>query len=171
MRHVHPLGFEDLEVRMLLSTKAHHAVAHTAPAAVTVPLVLNGTLTVDQKAASASEDDLGDLTTSIPVAGELAGLGEVRGFWNHSDDSFGDYLGPDTIQLRDSQGTFVIVFNDANPGKAHRTATGAVFNPIPQRVHGGTGAYARASESGTIALSTNAARTVVESITLNAPST
>ena len=94
MSHVRSLCFEALEERKLLSRG--HIVAHAKHAAVATPLVLNGTLTVDNKATTTSMDDQGDTTTSIPVAGQLGTLGEVRGIWNESADSEGDYLGPDT---------------------------------------------------------------------------
>jgi hypothetical protein len=167
MRHVRSLDFDALETRQLL-TKAH-LVAHSAPAVAMVPLVLDGTLAVDNSATSTTMNDDGGTTTSIPVAGVLAGLGKVRGIWNESVDSFGDYVGPDTIQLHDPHGTFVVAFSTANPGKAQRTAQGTVFHEVAQRVHGGTGTYAKASESGTIELNTNPARTLVKSLTMNTP--
>jgi hypothetical protein len=170
MRNARSPSYENLEARMLFNAKVHHAVVPKAPAVV-VPLVLDGTLAVDQKAASVSQDSVGDMTTSVPVVGQLAGLGKVHGVWNESQDSMGTYLGPDTIQLRDSQGAFVIMFNDASPGKPHRNAAGAVYNPLSQRVIGGAGAYAKATEAGTIVMSTNAARTNVQSLTLNTSST
>jgi hypothetical protein len=170
MRQVRSFGFEGLETRMLLS-KAHLAMAHAVHAAATVPLVINGTLTVDHQAAATSTDSEGDLTTSMPVAGELGTLGEVRGVWNESEDAYGDYLGPDTIQLHDSHGTFDVAFNNATPGKAHPTAQKAVFYQHPQQVFAGTGDYARASERGTIELNTNNARTGIASVTLTTRST
>jgi len=48
---------------------------------------------------------------------------------------------------------------------------GAVSYEHPQRIYGGTGAYARASESGSIELTTNAARTEVVSMTLHTQNT
>ncbi len=73
MRHVRSLGFEDLEARKLLSTaKAHpaaHRTVHSAP--VTVPLVLDGTIKVDNGAASSVTNLDGSTTTSTPAAGTL----------------------------------------------------------------------------------------------------
>ncbi len=168
MRHALSPRCEDLEGRMLLSARAHHAAAPKAQVpVVTTPLVVQGTLAVAQKAASSSTDGSGDTITTVPVTGELTGIGKVRGLWNESEDAYGNYIGPDTIQLRSAQGTFSVVFNDTHLGKAHRTATGASFNPVPQHVHGGTGAYAHATETGTIVLNTNATRKVIESLALN----
>jgi hypothetical protein len=168
MRHVRALGFDALETRQLLS-KAHHVAAHIAPALAAVPLVLDGTLTVNNKGASVTTNGDGSSTTSTPVAGVLAGLGQVRGIWNESVDSFGQYQGPDTILLHDPQGTFVIAFNTAKLGKARRTAQGDVFHQLAQHVYDGTGAYARASESGTLEMNTNTAGKVIVSMTLNTP--
>jgi hypothetical protein len=168
MRHDRALGFDALETRQLLS-KAHHVAAHIAPAVAAVPLVLDGTLNVNNKGASVATNADGSSTTSTPVAGVLAGLGQVHGLWNESVDSFGEYQGPDTIQLRDPQGSFVVAFSTANLGKAHRTAQGDVFHPLTQRVYNGTGAYARASESGSLEMNTNNAGKVIVSMTLSTP--
>jgi hypothetical protein len=165
MRHVRSLGFEAMEARKLL-TAAHHAVTHAAQVAASVPLELDGTLTVDTKAASTTMNTDESMTTSTPVAGVFSGLGQVRGVWNTSVDSQGNYDGPDTLRLHDPKGAFVVIFNDGNPGRAHRIPHGAEYNPLFQKIYGGTGAYARASESGTIQLSTNAALKAIESMTL-----
>lgn len=166
MRHVRSLGFDHLEARKLLTTSAHHALALSPPKIVTVPVVLDGTLAVDNNAASMSTDDYGDTTTSTPVAGVINGLGKVRGVWNESADSFGDYLGPDTLRLRDPQGVFVLTFNTAKLGKAQKTPQKTYYYQFPQQLAAGTGAYVKATESGTIDLNTNAARNTVESLTL-----
>lgn len=165
MRHVRSLDFDALEARKLL-TKAHPAVVHADHAVVTVPLELNGTLAVDMKQAVTISNADGSETTATPVAGTLSGVGEVRGVWNVTADTYGDYIGPDTLQLRDSKGTFVVAFNDANPGRAHKTADGFEFKPLRQRVHGGTGAYARATETGTLVMSTTSAKVGIQSLTL-----
>ncbi|MDR3633122.1 MAG: hypothetical protein P4L84_04745 [Isosphaeraceae bacterium] len=173
MRHVRSLELEPLEARKLLA-KAHPALAHITPAALVGPLVLDGTLTVDTKGATTTTDQSGDTITSTPVAGKLGALGEVRGAWNEAVNSFGDYVGPDTLQLHDSQGGFIIAFNNGSPGKPHKTAHGALYYQMPQRFYEGTGAYAnsaKAAESGTIQLTTNNARSAIVSMTLNTPTT
>jgi hypothetical protein len=159
MRHVRSLDFDGLETRKLM-TKAH--AAHPA-----VPLVLDGTLAVDQKAATTTTDYAGDTLKATPVSGVLGGVGKVKGVWNEGADYYGDSLGPDTIQLHNPQGTFVISFDTAKLGKVHRTPQGGYFDGLPQQVHGGTGAYARATESGSIVVNTNAARTSAQSLTLS----
>lgn len=168
MSHVYFLRFEALEARKLLS-KVHVAVAHTAPASV--PLVLDGTLTVDSKAASSSTNPDGSTTTTVPVAGRLGALGEVRGLWYENADAFGDSSGPDTITLRNSKGAFGVAFNDQSSVQAHPIGNGAVSYEHAQRVLGGAGAYAHASESGSIELVTNKAKTQVVSLELNTPNT
>jgi hypothetical protein len=138
---------------------AKHAVAATT-------LVLSGTLNVDNKAATTSTDSEGDTMTMIPVAGQLGALGTVHGFWNETVDAYGDYLGPDTVQLRDPQGIFVVAFNNGNAVRAQHLAGGAVAYKHPERVLDGTGSYARTIERGTIELTTNGARSDVETLTL-----
>jgi hypothetical protein len=165
MSHVRSLNFESLEERKLLSRG--HIVAQAKHAVVATALVLNGTLTVNNKGTTVSMDEQGDTTTSTPVAGQLGTLGQVRGIWNESADSEGDYVGPDTLQLHNAKGSFVVAFNADNPGQLHRVAGGAVYYQHPQHVSGGTRAYARAKESGSIDLTTNTARTIVESMTLS----
>jgi hypothetical protein len=165
MRHVRSLCFEALEQRKLLSRG--HIVAHAKHAVVATALVLNGTLTVNSKGTTVNMDELGNTTTSTPVSGQLGALGAVRGIWNESADSEGDYVGPDTLQLHNSKGSFNVTFNADNPGQLHRIAGGGVYYEHPQHVSGGMRAYARAKESGSIELTTNPARTVVESMTLS----
>jgi hypothetical protein len=168
MSHERSLCFEALEERKLLSRSL--IVAHAKHASVATPLALNGTLTINNRGTTVSMDEQGDTTTSIPVAGQLGTLGEVRGIWHESSDSEGDYVGPDTLQLHNSKGSFNVAFNADNPGQLHRVAGGAVYYQHPQHVSGGTRAYARVKESGSIDLTTNAARTVVESMTLSTQS-
>ena len=168
MSHVRSLCFDALEERKLLS--AGHIVAHPKHAVVATPLVLNGTLAVDSKGTTTSMDEQGDTTTSTPVAGQLGTLGKVRGVWNESADSEGDYLGPDTLQLHNAKGSFTVAFNADNPGQLHRIAGGGVYYEHPQLVSGGARAYARAKESGSIELTTNTVRTVVESMTITTQS-
>ena len=80
------------------------------------PVVLNGTLNVDNNpnATTTTTNDDGSMTTSVPVAGQLGALGQVRGIWNETVDSFGDYEGPDTLILHDAKGAFVVAFNNEN---------------------------------------------------------
>jgi nitrogen fixation-related uncharacterized protein len=169
MKHVHSLRFDTLETRQLLST-AHAAVAHTAHAtrAAAVPLVLNGTLTVDNNPAltSITTNVDGSMTTSVPVAGQLGTLGQVHGVWNETVDQFGDYDGPDTLVLRDAKRSFGVAFDNQNGKPSHAKTRGAIVYEHAQTVLGGNGAYARAKESGSIELTTNAARTQVVSLTL-----
>ena len=129
MRHAVSPRFDDLEDRKLLS-KAHIAAAHPA-SAVAAPLVLNGTLAVDYKAATMNMNADGSSTTVVPVSGRLGTLGGVHGDWNQSVDSYGDYEGPDTIKLHDTKGSFIITFNDQNPGKTYKTAEGPPTSSIP----------------------------------------
>ena len=100
------------------------------------------------------------MMTSTPVAGQLGTLGEVRGIWNESADEYGDYLGPDTMQLHNAKGSFVVAIQRTK----HRAVTPSRGRCRPSTVDpsspsDGTGAYARAKESGTIELTTNSART------------
>jgi hypothetical protein len=169
MRRVRSLSFEPLEERKLLS-RAHVAV-HSKPAVATTALVFNGTLRVDNNAATMSEDDEGDTTTSTPVSGQLGPLGQVRGIWNTSDDEYGDYLGPDTLQLRTAKGTFVVAFSEQNTDSASHLHGGATDTVDPQLGSVGTGAYAHERESGTIGLTSNSARNEIVSLTLTTTGT
>jgi hypothetical protein len=132
--------------------------------------VLNGTLTVQNSAATTNENLDGGYTNSVPVSGQLSGLGEVRGIWYESSDSMGDYLGPDTITLHGAQGGFTIAFSNGTSGPAHKTAQHTVYYQHSQKVISGSGAYAGAKESGSLDLNMNAAHTTVESITLSSSS-
>jgi hypothetical protein len=163
MRHVHPLRFDALEARKLLS-RAHIAVTHHPAAAVATPLVLSGTLAVNNNAASTTMNPDGSSTTSIPVAGKLGALGEVRGVWNETVDSFGNISGPDTLRLHDPKGTLVIAISAQNSGRARLVGHGAVAYQRAQRFYGGTGAYAHGSESGSVELITNDAKSHVVSL-------
>lgn len=178
MSRVRSLRFEALESRELLSTV--HAAAHAArahpkakakAAVVAAPLVLNGTLTVENRAASTDQNLDGGYTNSVPVSGQLAGLGEVHGVWYESSDSFGDYLGPDTITLHGAQGGFTVAFNNGTSGPAHSTGQHTVYYEHAQQVISGSGAYAGSKESGSLDLNMNAKHTTVESITLSSSST
>ncbi len=173
MKRVRSLRFDTLESRRLLST-AHLALAHAARAAA-VPLVVTGTLTVDNNPddISSTTNIDGSTTTSVPVAGQLGALGKVRGVWNESVDEFGDYDGPDTLILHNAKGSFGVAFNDSPTSKpsSHAKTGGAITYEHAQQVLGGNGAYARATESGSIEVTTNAARTKVASLTLQTGNT
>src|ERR1700722_15533777 len=109
MSHVRSLCFEALEARKLLSRG--QIVAHSKHAVVATPLVLNGTLTINNRGTTVTTDEQGNTTTSTPVTGQVGTLGEVRGIWNESADSEGDYVGPDTLQLHNAKGSFIVAFN------------------------------------------------------------
>jgi hypothetical protein len=166
MKRVHSLRFETLEGRQMLST-VHPAIAHHARAAG-ISLVLNGTLMVDNNpnAMLQTSNIDGSTTTSIPISGQLGTVGKVRGVWEETADQFGDYEGPDTLILHDAKGSFGVTFNNQNARPMQAKAHGAVTYQHAQTVPGGNGAYARATESGTIELTTNAARSKVVSLTL-----
>ncbi len=169
MKHVRSLRFEGLEARQLLSrAHVHAAVAHLARPALT-PVALNGTLSVDNNPNEMNtvENEDGSTTTSVPVAGQLTGLGEVHGIWDETVDSFGDYEGPDTLTIHAPNGAVVVAFNNASSKPLDPKVHGAVSYEHPQMVIGGTGAYARPLETGTIELTTNAARTEIVSMTLH----
>ena len=175
MRHVPSLGVEALEARQLLS-KVHAAhvarpvhaarAAHVHIAPVTTPLAVNGTLTVDNSAATLTENQDGSMTTTTPVSGTLGALGKAKGLWSESVDEFGDYEGPDTIQIYTAKGAFVIAFNNNGPGSKQRAGHGAISYETAQKLSDGTRAYAKSTESGTITMTTNNARTAIATMTL-----
>jgi hypothetical protein len=169
MSHVRSISFDSLESRQLLS-KAHVVAAHAKPAVAATLLVLNGTLTVDNKAASTTMNEDGSTTTSIPVSGQLSALGQVRGTWEESSDQYGDYEGPDTIQLRGSKGSIVIAFSDASHLPISHPGRGSVSYQHPQLLFSGTRAYSRTTEGGLITLTTNPARNSIETMTLTTTS-
>jgi hypothetical protein len=166
----HSIRVEALEDRTLLS-KVHLAVNHVAAAAVPIPLVLVGTLTVNNRQATSTENADGSTTNITPVSGQLGSLGEVRGVWNESTDAFGDYQGPDTLRLRASKGEFVLIFYNQSPGPAHPNGHGTVYYEHNQTLYTGTGAYTKAYESGTIKMVSNAAKTAIVSLELNSQTT
>lgn len=166
MRHIRTLGFDDLESRKLLSTVHPAAGSHHAPAAVAMALNLDGTLVVNMKDATQTNDAQGDVLTLVPVSGVLGTMGKVHGIWTETVDQFGDYLGPDTIQLSNAHGSFTVSFDSANLGKAVKTAHGSVFHPLGQRNDGGTGTYAKATENGSITVITNPSKGISETMTL-----
>ena len=107
-------------------------MAHAARPAAT-PVVLNGTLNVDNNpnATTTTTNEDGSMTTSVPVAGQLGALGEVHGLWDETVDSFGDYEGPDTLTLHDSNGALVVAFNNASSTPADVKVRGAVSYEHP----------------------------------------
>jgi hypothetical protein len=173
MSQVHFLQFEALETRELLSS-AHHAAhaagTHSRPTVAMVPLVIDGSVAVNNNAAVSDENLDGGTTTSIPLTGQLGALGKVTGVWYESTDEYGDYLGPDTITFHDAQGSFTVAFNNGTSGPAHRTGPHSVYFEHPLEIKGGSVAYAGDTGSGTIDLNMNAAHTEVASITINAQS-
>ena len=157
--------FHELETRTLLS--ASHVTAHHPKVAVAAaPLVLDGTLAVNNNASTSMMNPDGSTTISTPVSGQLATLGAVHGTWLDETDQYGDDLGSNLLQLRAASGTVSIAFTDLTPGKIHHVTGGAVYTVHPQQLQSGTGAYHGASESGSIEMITNTARTVVQSLTL-----
>jgi hypothetical protein len=168
MKNVHWPGLEALEARKLLS-RVHVAVAHATPAAAG-PIAVKGTLTVDNKGATTAMNADGSSTSVVPVSGQLGALGTVHGVWDNSVDAYGDYLGPDTLSLHNSKGSILLTFNDQNPHGGRALGQGAVSYMHTQRLYRGGGAYTGASESGTIALATNKARSLITSMTLESQS-
>ena len=164
MSHVHSLRFESLEGRELLS-RAHAALMPPRPtprpAAAAGPLVLDGTLTVNNKAATRSRHEPGRrlMTMSVPVSGQLDGLGKVHGVWYESTDQYGDYLGPDTITLHGAQGRFTIAFSNANSRARPQERPPHRLLPARPANRWRHGRLRRATESGTIDLNKNAAHT------------
>ncbi len=170
MSHVRALGFDALEVRKLLSG-THVAHSHTTAMIPATPVVLNGTLTVDNNAATSTTNVDGSTTTSTPVAGRLGALGKVRGLWNQTVDEFGDLDGPNVLRLALPKGSLIVTFNTLNPVKAHPGSHGTFYYPRAQQVFSGTGAYAGATESGMIDVTTNHTKSEVTSLVLTTAST
>jgi hypothetical protein len=167
MRRSYSLRFDVLEAKQLLA--AHVAAAHAKPKTtpVAVPLVLNGTLAVDPKGATQTENVDGSSTTSTPVSGQLGALGQVRGVWNESVDMMGDVTGIDALRLRNAQGTLVIGFDNSAPGKPRPGGHGTAYIEDAQHVYTGTGAYAHGTEAGSIQIVSNARQTAVKDLVLH----
>jgi hypothetical protein len=144
-------------------------MAHAAAMAPPAALVLNGTLAVDNSphAAVATMNPDGSTTTSLPIAGRLGSLGEFRGVWNETVDPYGEITGLDVLRLHSPKGNLAVAFDNETPGLAHPAARGAVSHEQSQRLFSGTGAYARASETGSVVMTSNRAGTVVQSLTLH----
>ena len=60
----------------------------------------------------------------------------------------------------------MVQFSEQDTNAVHHLGGGVIDSIHPQLASDGTGAYARTMEKGTIGLTTNSARTVVDSITL-----
>jgi len=165
MSHRRALGFDALEGRTLLSG-SRVAVHHSTPMIAATPVVLDGTLAVDNNSANITTNPDGTSISSTPVAGRLGALGKVRGVWNVGLDTFGDTTGVNALRLHAPKGSLVISFSTVNTVKPHPAARGAVYYPRAQQLVAGTGAYAKATESGMIDLTTNPGRKQTVSLAL-----
>jgi hypothetical protein len=166
MRHVHSLGFDDLEARKLLS-KAAIAGPHTTPAVIATPIELNGSLAIDNNAASQTTNADGGTTTMTPVTGRLDTLGKVHGVWSETIDPYGDIEGLDALRLRGPKGMIVLEFNNASPGPAHKAAHGAVYYTETQVIGASSGGYAGSTETGSIELYPNSGRSEITNFVLH----
>ncbi len=170
MTRKHSLEFEPLEARKLLAhAHAHHAVVH-ATAVAAAPLVIDGTLSVNNRSAVMTTNPDGSSTSETPVSGVLGSMGKFQGTWYESVDAYGSYQGPDTIQLHNSKGAILIAFNDQNPVKAGSSSQSALARVYSQKVLGGAGAYAKATETGTVEVVLNPAKTGVKTMELQSQS-
>ncbi len=161
---------EILEEKVLLSG-AHVGHPLQGASSTTTPLVVDGTLNVSYKSTTSTMNIDGTSTITAPVSGKLGSLGLVRGIWNESKDNYGNLVGLDTLRLTGSKGTFALAFNNNNPGPGHATGHGGVYYVHAQHFVLGTKAYAHASESGSIVLTTNAKKSEVVSLTLQTATT
>ncbi len=75
----HAFSFDALEDRTLMTAAHRVARPHTTPMIAGTPLVLNGTLAVDNSLSSSIDNPDGSTTTSTPLAGNLSSLGKVEG--------------------------------------------------------------------------------------------
>jgi hypothetical protein len=174
MKRSHSLRFEALEGRQLLSTSRLALADHPhVTRALAGPIVLDGTLLVNNNpnAVITTTNADGSSTTATQVSGQLTSMGHVRGIWSESVDTYGNYSGPDTLLLRNPKGSILIAFNNQNPTRAAAHVPDGATYEHPQRVFGGSRAYAGASETGTIVLTTNRARAAVVSLTLQTATT
>jgi hypothetical protein len=162
----HAFSFDALEDRKLMTAAHRVAKPHTTPMIIGTPLVLNGTLAVDNNLASSMNNPDGSTTTSTPVAGNLSSLGKVEGVWNSTVDEFGDIDGPNVLRLANAKGSVIITFNTANAAKAHSAGHGSVYYARAQKLYTGTGAYAGATESGMLDMTSNDSKSEIESLTL-----
>ena len=176
MRNVRSLGFDSLEGRKLL-TAAHHAAHHAAVhAAAVAPLALtiDGTLNLDQNPndQSQSTDVDGDTTTSTAVAGVLGTLGKVRGYWNTERRRVRRLHGARHDPASQRQGSDRDRIQQRDHGQSPEDRDwGHLLPASPAFFLAGSGVYAKATESGTINVNSNKARTGIASLTLNTTST
>ena len=160
------IRFDVLEARELLAASHHVVGPHSTPMIAGTPLVLSGTLAVDSNLTSSIGNGDGSSTTSTPLEGNLGSLGRVTGVWNESVDSFGEASGLNVLRLQTGKGSLIITFSTVNTAKAHPAGHGEVYYARAQKLLTGTGAYAKAKESGMLDLTTNAARSEIASVTL-----
>lgn len=167
MSRVHSLRFDALEERKLLTK------AHLAPAPAPVPVMLTGSLLVDTnpKATTSTVNADGSRTTAVAVNGQLGAMGQVSGVWSSTSDAYGDGTGLEALRLHNAQGSIILEFSEQNLGRAMPAGHGAIYHEVAQRVYSGTGAYARASENGSIQLITNRAQTVIETLSIHTRAT
>jgi hypothetical protein len=163
---IRAFGFDSLEARELLAASHQAARPHSTPMIAETPLVLSGTLAVENNLTSSVPNADGSTTTSTPLAGNLGSLGRVTGVWNESLDSFGDASGLNVLRLQTGKGSLVITFSTVNTVKTHPAGHGEVFYTRAQKLFAGTGAYAGAKESGMLDLTTNPGRSAIASVTL-----
>ncbi len=169
MRRDRSLRFEALEARKLL-TKVHVAAAPV----VATSVIISGTLTVNMKAATSTVNGDSSTTSSAPVSGRLGAYGKVMGIWHETTDAFGAYEGPDWIQLQshNPKGSYILEFNNDNPGSPTPIGHNTGMYQHAQHLYDGTGAFAKATESGSIEILENNKSKAVESlilITANTP--
>jgi hypothetical protein len=171
MKHVRSLGFEALETRQLLSALSQgEAPSSPGPASL---ISLDGTLKVSYctHGSPLRTNPDGSKARSLQVIGELGSMGRVHGVWKESVDMFGNYDGPDTLHLSSPRGSIDIAFfNQNSPRGVARLGTSVTYLHS-QEVYSGAGAYAGASETGTIQVTTSPYRPRVVSLTLQTTST
>jgi hypothetical protein len=161
MRRNHSPCFDALEAKKLLTT------AHVA-AASPLPVDLGGTLSVNVNDSAQSQNIDGSWTTSVPVSGVLGAFGKVKGSWDTTIDAYGNYEGPDqlTLQSKTPKGSFTIAFNNVNTGKPTKVSSTLGFYQHGQHLASGSGAFAHATEDGSIELMDNLKKGDVTSLVL-----
>ncbi len=155
-----------LEDRKLMTAAHRVARPHATPMIAGTPLVLTGTLAVDNSLSSSIDNPDGSTTTSTPLAGNLSSLGKVQGVWNSTVDEFGDQAGPNVLRIANSKGSVIITFNTATTAKAHAAGHGSVYYARAQKLYTATGAYAGDTESGMLDMTSNDSKSDIVSVTL-----